>query len=288
MGVIDKMKRKMKIPSRFKVFAESIEPYFSSVKIDLLRARIDTKLTDFLAETCYKSFNMGLMFLMCMVILGVFTKNIKIIGMGLLIGPIITGFIFYSLLYGPKVKVNKKAKLIDKNLPFALRHLLIELKSGIPLYQAIVAISTDYDELSDEIRDIIKEINSGKSEIKAIEESISLSPTKNYRRAFWQILNAIKTGTDISITLESTVENITQRQLIAIKQYGQELNPWTLMYMMTAVIAPSLGLTFLMLLSSFTGLNIPEWGMYIMLFFLAVFQLFFLNVVKSRRPMVRI
>jgi len=277
-----------KIPHVFLAFAESMEPYFSSFKVDLLQARVGTDLTNFLARISYQTLNLGFMFTIMLVLLGVFSKNTKIIGMALLAGPIVMAFIFYSLLYSPRLKMQKKAKLIDKNLPFALRHLLIEIKSGIPLYQAIVAISTDYEEVSNEVKVIVGEINAGKSEVQAIEESVALSPSLNYRKAFWQILNALKTGTDITTTLDSTVQNIMQKQLISIKQYGQELNPWTLMYMMTGVIAPSLGLTFLMLISTFTGLMIPEWVMYVILFFLALFQLFFLNVVKSRRPLVKI
>ena len=280
--------KEINIPPIFKAMAETIEPYFLTFTIDIKQSRMNTTLKEYLAKICYQSLNIGVMFTLTLVMLAIFSGSMKIIGMALLVGPILTGFIFYNLLYTPRIKLQKKAKLIDKNLPFALRHLLIELKSGIPLYQAIVAISRDYDEMSNEVNEIVKEINSGKSEVKAIGESVDMSPSLNYRKAFWQILNSLKTGTDITKSLDSTVDNIMKKQLISIKQYGQELNPWTLMYMMTGVIAPSLGLTFLMLISTFTGLTIPEWGMYAILFFLAGFQLFFLNEVKIRRPMIRI
>ena len=172
--------KEIKIPPIFKKIGETIEPYFLSFNIDIQQSRLDTTLTKFLAGISYQAINMGLMFTIMLIIIGGFSKSMEIIGMALLIGPVITIFIFYSLLYQLRMKLQKKAKLIDKNLPFALRHLLIELKAGIPLYQAIVAISSDYKEMSQEVREIIKDINAGKSEMSAIEKSINLSPSMTY------------------------------------------------------------------------------------------------------------
>ena len=57
-------------------------------------------------------------------------------------------------------------------------------------------------------------------------------------------------------------------------------------YMLVAVIAPSLGMTFLIMLSSFIALS-PEYtkivfyGLYVAVIF---FQIMFMGMIKSRRP----
>ena len=102
------------------------------------------------------------------------------------------------------------------------------------------------------------------------------------------MLNAIKTGTNIEESLDHIVNDIIKEQLISIKKYGQELNPWTLMYMMFAVILPSLGITFMMILSTFTGTGFPPIMFVTILVGLAFFQMIFMNLVKSKRPVVKV
>ena len=227
---------------------------------------------------------MGAMFLL----LAIFTQNINLFLLGAIIIPIMFIFSFYSGLYAPKAKALKDSRKIGAELPYALRHLLIEVKSGIPIYQALVTISEGYGKVSENIKNMLKEINGGKSEIEALEENIIQNPSFTYRKSFWQILNSLKTGTALEKTLQSTVENIIKDQILSIKRYGQELNPYTLMYMMIGVIVPSLGITFLMLLSSFTGMIIGKTLFYGILVGLLLFQLLFLNIVKTKRPLVKL
>ena len=88
--------------------------------------------------------------------------------------------------------------------------------------------------------------------------------------------------------MEATVDEIVKEQLLSIRKYGQELNPWTLMYMMFGVILPSLGIAFLLILSTFAGFAITGAMLFAILFFLAIFQFMFINVIRSKRPMVKI
>jgi len=58
--------------------------------------------------------------------------------------------------------------------------------------------------------------------------------------------------------------------------------------MVVACVAPSLGLTMLIIISGFLNLDLSNTVLYIILFFMAVVQLAFLVLVKSARPMVDI
>ena len=71
------------------------------------------------------------------------------------------------------------------------------------------------------------------------------------------------------------------------QKYGKELNPYTLIYMLLAVILPSLGVTFLMILSTFTGLKTSNSLFYGILPFLIIFQYFFINFIRSKRPLIK-
>ena len=96
----------------------------------------------------------------------------------------------------------------------------------------------------------------------------------------------MKSGADMSNVINEIIDLLSQEQILQIQRYGSQLNPLAMFYMLMVVIAPSLGTTFLIILSSFISLpgataKMIFWGLYITIIF---FQLMFMGVIKSRRP----
>ncbi len=280
-------KRALKKASFLFPLAKKLSKKFSMVNTYLLQTYSELTLEEHIAISLYHAIFNSVVFAIFLISLGFIFDASMLIKIGIYAPPFIGFMIFYSSLYNPKVQALKKARAIDSELPYALRHLLIEVKSGVPLYQSMVALTEGYGVLSEEFNRIIRSINTGKSQVDALEFSILRSPSLLYRRSFWQLLNALKTGTDLEKPVENMVKEIIREQLLSIKKYGQELNPWTLMYMMFAVIIPSLGITFMMILSTFTGGGIPNGVFLAVLVFLIFFQTLFINVVKSKRPTIK-
>jgi flagellar protein FlaJ len=191
-----------------------------------------------------------------------------------------------SGLYYPRIVAKRRMRELEKNLVPALRHLLIEVKSGVPLFNAMAGITKGYGEVSIEFKHIIKDINTGAKEVDALNDAVKRNPSFSFRRGLWQISNAITSGADIGDALQAIIDDLTKEQITAIRRYGQELNPWTMIYMVAAVIIPSLGVTFLVVISAFSGAIIPKIIYPMIAAFLLGFQLFFMNFVKSKRPSV--
>ncbi len=270
--------------------AGKLEPTFSSVTMDLMQSQTNLTLRQHIAISIYMTVNQTVMLLAGIIIIGLILnlKILLILKILVIFGPLVSVMMFYTSMFKPKVQAKKRARAIEQELPNALRHLLIEVRSGIPLYQSLVAVTEGYGAVSEEFKKIVKDINGGKSETEAIEDSILINPSLSYRRSFWQLLNAMKTGTDIGSPLGNIVDDIVKDQLISIKKYGQQLNPYTLMYMMVGVIMPSLGITFMIILSSFTGTGLPPVILVSILVGLILFQLVFINLIKTKRPTVRV
>jgi flagellar protein FlaJ len=193
---------------------------------------------------------------------------------------------FLFLSFYPKLSAQKRVSGIEKNLPYVLHHILVEVRAGVPLYDTLVSIAkSDYGVLSNEIRMVVNEINTGKSEAEALEKITRETPSFFFRRVMWQMINALKSGADIGATIKEIVENLAVEQRVAIKKYGAQLNPLSLMYMLFAVIFPTLGITFLLVLTSFTGISINlELVLMGIIGVLVIFQFMFIGLVKSRRP----
>jgi len=193
---------------------------------------------------------------------------------------------FWYVNFYPALVAGRKVRDLEKNLLFALRHLLIEVRAGVPLFDAMVGVSSGYGSVSDEFRRIVEEVNSGRDQEDVLNESAKRSPSLYFRRALWQVVNALQGGSDVSKALEAITDNFAERQINKINRYGEELNPWTMFYMIVAVILPSIGITFLIILTSLTGMSIPGLIFPLIIFGLAMFQFFFMGFVKSKRPSV--
>ena len=208
----------------------------------------------------------------------------------LTISPLIIGFLaFFYVVQYPMLIISRKVRDLDRYLLFSLRHMQVQVKSGISLFDALVSVSNgDYGLISEEFRKCVKKISTGLSETNALEELIFKNPSLYFRRVIWQITNAIRTGADLADTLDAIVRNLADEQKVAIRRYGSQLNPLSMMYMMLAVILPSLGITFLVLLSTFSGFAVTEMIFWFLLGILIVFQFSFIGLIKSRRPTIEL
>jgi flagellar protein FlaJ len=196
---------------------------------------------------------------------------------------------FVYILFYPKLMVVKKIRDLDSNLLYGLRHLTIQVKSGVSLFDALVSVSKqEYGVLSKEFGSCTKKISAGWPENEALEELALKNPSLQFRRAMWQITNSMKSGTDLGNTLESIVNNISSEQRIAIRKYGSQLNPLAMMYMMLTVVIPSIGITFLIILSSFSSFPVTKITFVGILFMLLIFQFAFIGIIKNRRPSIGI
>lgn len=198
---------------------------------------------------------------------------------------------FMGLVYMlrvPDVMVTKIDKEISKEIVFAGRFLVIELQSGVPLYDGLKNIAKNYQTIGAYISVIIDKVDFGTPMETALLEAIELTPSANFRKLLWQTLNSLKTGADISGALDTVIDQIVREQMIDLKEYGRKLNPLAMFYMIIAVIMPSLGITMLIVLSSFINLQISLLVLIFLALFFGFVQFMFLAMIKQSRPAVEL
>lgn len=271
----------------FLPLAEKLKPAVPSIEEDLRGARMDIDPDTYIANAIAKALQTGASVSASVGVAGYIMDETLVMKIGAGLFPLLLPLLFLTFAYRPRVKANRISRELEKNLPYALRHMLIEVSSGISLYEAMVDASYDYGEASNEFNRIVSDIQGGKSQIEALEDSIGRNPSIMYRRAVWQMINALKSGADITETLDSLVDSMVEEQKLAVERYGEDLNPFILMYLMLAVIFPSLGVTLMIVMSSFVDFPLNKMTFYGILGGLATFQAFFLNIVKTKRPEVK-
>lgn len=214
------------------------------------------------------------------------TSQISIFA-GLFISGILFFFAILQQIGMPEIYIKKRIDNIDQNILPALQNILIQLRSGIPLFDVLVNVaSSDYGEVSREFTSVVRKINGGIPQVDALERIALENPSTVFRSTIWQMVNGMKTGTNLGDILREIMEALSEEQLLQVEEYGATLSPLTMFYMMMAVIIPAIGVNFLIVIVAFMALDLPStkaifWGVYGFNLFV---QIMFINVIKSKRP----
>jgi pilus assembly protein TadC len=192
-------------------------------------------------------------------------------------------FFMYFIKY-VDLNIDKIKKQIDQEIIYAGRFLIIEIESGVSTYNAIQNVEKNYEYVGKYFGDIINKVYLGTSIEDAINDTMINTPSNNLRKVLWQMMNAMKTGSDIGPSLNSVISQIMKEQQISVQEYGKKLNPMAMFYMMIAIILPSLGVTMLVILATFMGLKIGLVTLLGIAGMLAFTQFMFLSMIKSSRP----
>lgn len=254
------------------------------LKLKLKQAGMDDKPEEFIKKTFRSAFYMttGLVVMLFLVL----AKLNVLKAIAFIIIPIIFFVMLFYMLRLPDARISRKEKDISKEIVFAGRFIIIELESGVPLYNAMVNVSRNYPIVGKYFKEITDKIDLGTSMEDALNEAAELIASNDFRRILWQIINSIRTGSDIAKSLYSVMEQITKDQITEVNKYGKKLNPLAMFYMMVAVIMPTLGMTMLIILSSFIQFELSLTILLALAGFLGFVQFMFISVVKFSRPAV--
>jgi len=271
----------------FSGIANKIEKNLPSLKLNLEQAKMTISPQEYVAMCIMAS---TIFFIFISTLLSFIFFKIQLRGpiiFSLIISlPLVIFILTQQILY-PKIKAIRKVRDIEKNLLPTLQDMSVQLNSGISLFRILVNISNkDYGEISKEFNKAVKKMSAGINQIEVLDEIASKNPSLYFRRAIWQLINGMKTGSNTSIVVKEIISALSQEQSIQIQRYGSQLNPLAMFYMLVTIILPSLGMTFLIIISSFIAASelitkFIFWGLYIFVLF---FQIMFLGIIKTKRP----
>ena len=205
---------------------------------------------------------------------------------GLILSGILGIVAFIYVLFIPNLKISRIRRGVDKNLEYMLKDMQIQLTAGIPLFDIFVNVgSGGYGECSVICNNVVQEVQGGKSIVNVLDEFGMLSASEYLRRVFWQIVNALKTGSNVGVSLKMISNELKEEKENRITEYSQELSLWSLIYMIAVVVLPSMGVTLILILSSFLGgAMITEMVFWVILIAIMFVQIIFISIIRSKRP----
>ncbi|MEM4389623.1 MAG: type II secretion system F family protein [Candidatus Micrarchaeia archaeon] len=197
-------------------------------------------------------------------------------------------FVFLgAFLYYPRVMVRKVVEAIDKDLVFALKDLLVQVSSGISLYNAMANIArAGYGRVSSEFGATVQDISAGESQERALEKMALRTESEFLKRTAWQMVTVLRTGASVRGALAALVTNLSQQQAASIKAFIQELNLWILLYVIVGIAIPSLGATLLVVLSLFSGSAVQESALVLLVSACLAAEIALIEYVRVKRPAI--
>ena len=214
-------------------------------------AKHETRLDEIRDELLYyllKKYVVGLLF--AVLVLLAFLTSWEISGMYLTL----VLMIYMSLLYYPQIKEQRGYSDLNQELPYALRHMSIELKAGRGLHDSLITIrNANYGSLSREFNRVLEEIKFGKSTEDSLMEMSRRVKSEGLTRAIHQIIGTLRVGGNLASSLEIIAKDISLDMQIKLKEYAQKLNSFILIYTFVAILAPVISLIMLMAGSTVMG-----------------------------------
>jgi pilus assembly protein TadC len=197
--------------------------------------------------------------------------------------------IFLVTIRYPIIKSGKKVEDIDRNLVFALKDLLLQVSAGMSLYDAMVSVSNSrFGEVSKEFEIAARQVQSGMPMDKALESMALRSNSEYLKRTVWQLVNVLRSGSNFKAVLHVIIDDLLTAHRDKIKQYGQELNMWSLMFMMFAVAIPTIGSTVMLIMTSFSGAGISRSTFIMFVLMCLAVQYVIIGLIQSRRPQINL
>jgi len=258
-------------------FYKAVARSIPGLKLKLLQARMTDTPEYYVKKTFFMSFFAGMS--VCCILFAFLTTPWVF-----LFFPFIFGLAFFYFIGYVDLRIQKINKEISREIVYAGRFLIIELESGVPMYQAFKNLAKNYETIGVYFQEVVERVDLGTPMEDALNEMIILTPSPDLRKMLWQVLNSMRTGSEVTNALSTVFDQIVRQQQIAVKEYGRKLNPMAMFYMMIAIIVPSLGTIMLIVLASFLGINLSLIAYASIALVVGFIQFMFLAVIKSSRP----
>ena len=177
------------------------------------------------------------------------------LGLAIFLSFILIGFF---IIYYPRIKRQNDYSSFSKELPYALRQLATELRSGKSLFDSLDSIvRADYGILSLEFSRLLEEIKYGESTENAFLNLEKRIGSDALSRVIYEILTSLRIGSNLSGALSIIADDVNFDIRMKLKEYSEKLNAFIMIYTFLAILAPVILLTMLLAASVVIGDLVP-------------------------------
>ncbi|GAB6100809.1 type II secretion system F family protein [Thermococcus atlanticus] len=208
---------------------------FRGLDYDLYRANMKMSRDSYVALTIVVSVFLSL-FAFAVGVLAYFPYTLSLL-FGLL------GFMFgfmYMRIY-PKIVWKTRVAEVERELPYALRHMASLLSAGVGITEAMVSVATaNYGVISEEFELMIRDMHTGASLEEALAKFEEKMDSESVSRTVKQMIRAIKFGGNLADILYKLAEDFAFDYRMKLVEYVQKINGISFVYMFLTIVMPTM------------------------------------------------
>jgi len=230
----------MKLQSPIQSMSNLIYKYFGrKIETDLQAAEMNYSVEQYLTMALSATIILWLAVLALLFILIIATQLDMLLA---LLALVIVPFLCFGVaMIIPSSTANKLAAEIDRELPFALRHMSIEIRAGVGIFKTMESIaSADYGALSNGFRNVLLNIEKGMPTEDALDMWGERTKSDGLRRMISHLVRAMRTGGNLSDIMITIAEDVAFERRMRIADFAEKLNLMSLFLMMTSIVLPVL------------------------------------------------
>ncbi|MFH0817070.1 MAG: type II secretion system F family protein, partial [Candidatus Micrarchaeota archaeon] len=212
-------KKKSERPELLDAMLSNLASRFPNLKRDLVLCGIEPDTKGFSLKAIYIAVLVSAVIL---AMLYVFVASVPApVALLIPLAPFVFAISFLYAMKIPEALMLRRRRRLDADIVFAGRQILIEIRSGIPLFEAVLSATEGYGEVSEELSKIVEKTTVGVSLDVAMREVAEKNPSKAFGRIMSQLASSVRSGSDVALAFESVIEQVAREQEIELKAYGQ-------------------------------------------------------------------
>jgi len=139
----------------------------------------------------------------------------------------------------PSSRAQRKAVEIDRHLPFALRHMAIEIKAGVGIFKVMESVAgADYGAVSEGFKYVLFSIEKGVPTEEALQNWAARTRSDSLKRSIFHLVRALRTGGNLSDIMVTIAEDVSFEHRMKISEFAGKLNLMSLFLLMVAIVFP--------------------------------------------------
>jgi hypothetical protein len=267
---------------RLEIFGKFVLFFFPFLKHDIAIIYPDIKPSLYMASVFFNSLFFSSFFVI--LVFSIFGYSLpSLLYLISFIYILVFSLAFYII--HPKAKSIDIKKETDRDLGFLLKDLLIQLKSGINLYDALISAgNANYGIASQKIKDVVKKINQGYNERVALQEIITTIKSDFMKTTLWRIVSSLRTGGNIGYLLNEisgTLKNYHEEEM---RRYIEITNIALIGFLLLGCVLPSIAIISSIVIFSVLGLDFSSNTLFSIFGFSFVLQVFLIGYIHTSRP----
>lgn len=172
-------------------------------------------------------------------------------------------------LYLPKSRARARANALSAELPFALRHMATELRSGMGLYKTLQTIAVaDYGVLSEEFARTINEVEEGVATKDALRNFAMRVESPSLKSTLLHIIRALRTGGNLSEIMTNIAEDVSFEMRMRIRDFSEKMNFFGVVFTTAAIVFPVMVAIFGAVTNAPTSISISISPILLLFFFI--------------------